>query len=122
MLSIDCFSEENYKYFISGNEGQEIYAIDDGIVIDRGYDSENGSFIVLNYQKLKMNITYCNLSSFTYFFENQVKLGDKIGKIGMSGYTNKIGCNVIISLHDDFLYPIFEDNDIFRKTETKTEK
>jgi len=101
-----AFAEENnlsQSFYFKGVKGQEIYAIEDGKVIDCGYDAEKGTFIKIDYPKIKLSIVYCNLSSFTYLPKNEVKKEDKIGKIGMSGNIWDYGSNVIITLHEDFL-------------------
>lgn len=104
---VKVWSEENIKtnqFYFAGKENQEIYAIDDGIVIDNGYDIEKGTYIEIDYKYLKMTVLYCNLSSFTYFDKNEVPKGSKIGRIGRSGYTLDFGSHIIISLHEDFLF------------------
>ncbi len=101
------FAENNIlkqSFYLNGNKGQEIYAIEDGKVISSGYDLDKGTYIEIDYPKIKLTIIYCNLSSFTYFSKNIVRKDDVIGKIGMSGNIWDYGCNLIITLYEDFLY------------------
>lgn len=91
-------------FYISGNEDDIIFSIDDGIV-DIGYDLIKGIYIIADYKSLGIKVTYCNLGNL-YVKRNQiVKKGDKLAKIGMTGYTDKPGCSIIIELNEEeFLF------------------
>ena len=91
-------------YYILGNEGDIIYSISDGIV-DVGFDSIKGNYISVDYKSLGIKVTYCNLENM-YVRRNQtIKKGDKLAKIGMTGYTDRIGCSIIIEINQDkFLF------------------
>ena len=91
-------------FYISGNEGDVIFSIDEGIV-DVGFDLIKGNFIIADYKSLGIKVTYCNLGSM-YVKRNQiVKRGDKLATIGMTGYTDKPGCSIIIEIKDEkFLF------------------
>ena len=106
--SPDTFIPKEQKtindYYILGNEDDVIYSIGDGIV-DIGFDSNKGNYIIADYKSLGIKVTYCNLGNM-YVRRNQIiKKGDKLAKIGMTGYTDKIGCSIIIEIDQDtFLY------------------
>ena len=66
----------------------EIKAIDDGSVINYGYDGDCGLFIQVFYENLGIQIQYCNLKSFSYFENNKVKKNEKLGISGITGKTD----------------------------------
>ena len=50
-------------------------------------------------------MTYCNLKSMCVKKEKKKKKGDKLGTIGITGYTDKTGCSIIIEINkDNFLF------------------
>ena len=92
------------EYFIFGNEGDIIYSIGDGIVTV-GFDNIKGNYIIADYKSLGINVTYCNLKSMCVKKDQKIKKGDKLGTIGITGYTDKTGCSIIIEINkDNFLF------------------
>lgn len=75
-------------YYIPIEINAEIKAIDDGSVINYGYDKELGLFIQILYENLGIQIQYCNLKSFSYFENNKVKKNEKIAISGITGKTD----------------------------------
>ena len=75
-------------YYIPIEINTEIKAIDDGSVINYGYDKELGLFIQILYENLGIQIQYCNLKSFSYFENNKVKKNEKIAISGITGKTD----------------------------------
>lgn len=75
-------------YYIPIEINTEIKAIDDGSVINYGYDKELGLFIQILYENLGIQIQYCNLKSFSYFENNKVKKNEKLGISGITGKTD----------------------------------
>ena len=75
-------------YYIPIEINTEIKAIDDGSVINYGYDGDCGLFIQILYENLGIQIQYCNLKSFSYFENNKVKKNEKIAISGITGKTD----------------------------------
>ena len=75
-------------YYIPIETNAEIKAIDDGSVINYGYDKELGLFIQILYENLGIQIQYCNLKSFSYFENNKVNKNEKIAISGITGKTD----------------------------------
>lgn len=75
-------------YYIPIEINAEIKAIDDGSVINYGYDKELGLFIQIFYENLGIQIQYCNLKSFSYFENNKVNKNEKIAISGITGKTD----------------------------------
>lgn len=75
-------------YYIPIKINAEIKAIDDGSVINYGYDKELGLFIQILYENLGIQIQYCNLKSFSYFENNKVKKNETIAISGITGKTD----------------------------------
>ena len=75
-------------YYIPIEINAEIKAIDDGSVINYGYDKELGLFIQILYENLGIQIQYCNLKSFSYFENNKVNKNEKIAISGITGKTD----------------------------------
>ena len=75
-------------YYIPIEINTEIKAIDDGSVINYGYDKELGLFIQILYENLGIQIQYCNLKSFSYFENNKVNKNEKIAISGITGKTD----------------------------------
>ena len=48
--------------FIEANAGISIYSMEEGIVLQIGYNSTNGNYIKIQYSETKLTVTYCNLS------------------------------------------------------------
>ena len=92
------------EYFILGNEGDIIYSIGEGIVTI-GFDQIKGCYIIADYKSLGMKVTYCNLKNMSVRNNQKIKKGEKLGTIGMTGYTDKTGCSIIIEINkNSFLY------------------
>ena len=75
-------------YYMPIEINAEIKAIDDGSVINYGYDKELGLFIQILYENLGIQIQYCNLKSFSYFENNKVKKNETIAISGITGKTD----------------------------------
>ena len=75
-------------YYMPIEINAEIKAIDDGSVINYGYDKELGLFIQILYENLGIQIQYCNLKSFSYFENNKVNKNEKIAISGITGKTD----------------------------------
>lgn len=75
-------------YYMPIEINTEIKAIDDGSVINYGYDGDCGLFIQILYENLGIQIQYCNLKSFSYFENNKVKKNEKLGISGITGKTD----------------------------------
>ena len=75
-------------YYMPIETNTEIKAIDDGSVINYGYDGDCGLFIQVFYENLGIQIQYCNLKSFSYFENNKVKKNEKIAISGITGKTD----------------------------------
>ena len=92
------------EYFITGTEGDIIYSLGEGVV-DIGFDNIKGLYITADYNSLGIKVTYCNLGTISVSKKQKIKKGDKLGSIGMTGYTDKTGCSIIIEIDEDlFLF------------------
>ena len=92
------------EYFIPGNEGDIIYSLGESVV-DIGFDNIKGLYIIADYNSLGIKVTYCNLGTISVSKKQKIKKGDKLGSIGMTGYTDQTGCSIIIEINEDsFLF------------------
>lgn len=66
--------------------GTAIYAYTDGTVIDIGYDNYYGKYIMLSHGGGLVTI-YKHLSSYNVSFGDKVKVGQKIGGMGSTGFS-----------------------------------
>jgi len=96
-------SSNKNKYHYYFEEGTNIYAIKDGIVLLYGFDIEQGNFLEIQYPCLSMTIRYCHLKNFFYFKNNQVFEGNLIGRTGYTGAINEPELMLIVSIDDTFI-------------------
>lgn len=71
---------------IAAPTGTAIYAYTDGTVIDIGYDNYYGKYIMLSHGGGLVTI-YKHLSSYNVSFGDKVKVGQKIGGMGSTGFS-----------------------------------
>ena len=75
------FSEE---ISVKGKEGDDVFAVADGTVMETGFDSKDGNYIVLQVEK-GITVKYGHLKDIKVEAGQQVKAGKKIGKLGKTG-------------------------------------
>jgi len=103
------------EYIFPMEEGTEIYAVDDGILISRGYDLNDGVFIEIEYPKLGIIVKYCCLSRFKYFFNGKIGKTVKIGETGFSGTIDEPALKLKISINDSFFLKNNGGNDFINE-------
>lgn len=98
------------EYHFEIEEGNIIYAIQNGKVISYGFDVDRGNYIEINYPDLSMLVIYCHLASFNYFNNNVVNKGDRIGKSGYSGRIDEPELSLIVTIDESFINNKTEEN------------
>lgn len=88
------------KFFVEAPENTVIYSIEDGMVLDLGYDVELGMFVKIDYPSIGITVTYCNLKSAFLKRDEKVYKGNKIGKTGITGNIAKSGITQIIQVNE----------------------
>lgn len=84
---------------IPGQEGQAIYAMMDGTVVDRGYNDLAGNFIIIQSKEnpsFKTRYLHMNSPSILTLGKD-VKSGDVVGGIGDTGYS--FGAHLHLEFH-----------------------
>ena len=82
--------------------GTEIFAIDDGRLLESGYNTVDGCFIKIDYYNIGLIVKYCNLSKYNYFFEGEIQKQQRIGVTGETGSVIKPCLTIKIALNERF--------------------
>lgn len=93
-------SEKKLQKILSINmpEQTEILSLDEGKVLNIGYDVESGNFIEVEYDKLGMIIKYCNLNTMKVLKKQIVSKKQILGFSGITGAVAKPTMNVKASI------------------------
>ena len=91
----DRFSEH---INIAGEKGDKVYAVANGKVVETGFDGTIGNYIVLDLGDGK-NVKYGHLEKVSVTAGEEVRAGDKIGKLGQSGMAT--GPNLYFAVYED---------------------
>ena len=68
-------------------------------------DSIKGVFCKIDYYKLGLVVTYCNLGKTFVLKEEEIKSDEIIATVGMTGYTLNYGTTIIIEIKNNvFLF------------------
>lgn len=93
-------SEKKLQKILSINmpEQTEILSLDEGKVLNIGYDVESGNFIEVEYDKLGMIIKYCNLNTMKVLKKQIVSKKQILGFSGITGAVAEPTMNVKASI------------------------
>ncbi len=98
-----CFGMQSGGSFsdhinIPGEKGESVFAVEDGLVQETGFESDCGNYIILELQE-NVKVKYGHLEE-VYVSENQeVKKGEAIAAVGQSGIAT--GPNLLFALYVD---------------------
>ena len=90
---------------ITGNQGDSIYAVADGDIIDVGYDNVLGNYIVLATMTGE-EVTYGHLDGSKVPIGAQVKAGDIIGIMGKSGTATGTFLSISVMVNGEMADPM----------------
>lgn len=74
---------------IGGSYGSNIYASNNGVVVESGYTDYNGNYIIINHNN-GYYTTYGHLSKRLVQAGETVEMGQVIGKMGQTGYATGV--------------------------------
>lgn len=100
---------------IAGNEGDSIYAVTDGDIIDVGFDNTLGNYIVLATVTGE-EVTYGHLDGSKVPIGVQVKAGDMIGFMGKTGTATGTFLSISVKVNGEMVDPM-----LYLKTDTQKE-
>lgn len=95
--------EKYYNVYVECGMEEEIYALEDGKVLDEGYFSTANGYTVMVTGTDGKVVSYCNLSKVNAEKGDNIKAGQVIGFAGNSGMTSHIGTKYMISDFTDAL-------------------
>lgn len=102
-VRVVTFSPEKYhNVYVECGMGEEIYALEDGKVINADWSGGNGNCVMVINDKGNV-ISYCNLSNVNAEKGDIVTAGQVVGFAGNSGMASHIGAKYIISSFEDAL-------------------
>lgn len=78
--------EEKRGIEIAAQEGKSIYSVNDGKVVDVGYDNKNGNYIVVEYEN-NIKVLFGTCSEILKSVGDKVKTGEVIAKTGNTGHS-----------------------------------
>lgn len=90
---------------IAGVEGDEIYAVCDGTVIDVGFDSTYGNYVVLAVDN-NITITYGHLKEVNVSKDAIVSQNDIIGLMGKTGRATGVNLSFALSVDGEYINPL----------------
>ena len=103
---------------IAGNQGDSIYAVADGDIIDVGFDNTLGNYIVLA-TFMGEEVTYGHLDGSKVATGAQVKAGDIIGLMGKSGKATGTFLSLSVKVNGETVDPtLFLEMDAQNETIT----
>ncbi len=97
---------------IAGNQGDAVYAVADGDIIDVGFDNTLGNYIILSTANGE-EVTYGHLDGSKVPKGAQVKAGDMIGLMGKSGNATGPFLSISVKVNGEAVDPIPYFNNIF---------
>ncbi len=100
---------------IAGNEGDSIYAVADGDIIDVGFDNTLGNYIVLATLSGE-EVTYGHLDGSKVPIGAQVKAGDMIGFMGKTGTATGTFLSISVKVNGEVVDPM-----LYLKTDMQKE-
>ena len=97
------------KWIISvkGKEGDDVFAVADGTVMETGFDSKDGNYIVLQVEK-GITVKYGHLKDIKVEAGQQVKAGKKIGKLGKTGMATGPSLSFAVYVDGEAVNPLEE--------------
>lgn len=110
-MKISClFGKQNNGAFsdhinIAGIEGDEIFAVSDGAVVDAGFDATYGNYVVLALND-NINVTYGHLKSMNVSKGDTVAKNDVIGLMGKTGRATGPNLLFAVSVEGENINPL----------------
>lgn len=92
---------------IAGEQGDKVYTVADGTVVETGFDSTIGNYIVLNVEN-DTAVKYGHLEKVSVKEGDEVKVGEKIGKLGKSGMATGPNLYFAVYVEGESVNPLAE--------------
>ena len=81
---------------IAGNYRSNIYASNNGVVVEAGYNSTNGNYVIINHNN-GYYTSYCHMSSILVKKGDIVEMGQVVGYMGQTGYATGVHLHFSLS-------------------------
>lgn len=110
-MKVSCyFGKQNNEIIsdhinIAGVEGDEIYAVCDGTVIDVGFDSTYGNYVVIAVDD-NTTITYGHLKEVYISVNNRVAKKNVIGLMGKTGKATGVNLSFAVAVNGEYINPL----------------
>jgi len=102
LFSVYSFSAENeiqQELVIDLPKFTEVHSLDEGSVLNIGYNPELGNFIEVEYPKLEMKVKYCNLQTMRVLRGQTISKQEVFCLSGETGSVNEPCMNIKISIN-----------------------
>ena len=90
---------------IVGSEGEEIYAVSDGTIVDTGFESTCGNYVVIAVDE-QTTVKYGYLQSVAVSVGDRVCKKDVIGYMGKSGMATGVNLFLAVNVNGQYINPL----------------
>lgn len=90
---------------IVGSEGEEIYAVSDGTIVDTGFKSTCGNYVVIAVDE-QTTVKYGYLQSVAVSVGDRVCKKDVIGYMGKSGMATGVNLFLAVNVNGQYINPL----------------
>ncbi|MFC6334815.1 peptidoglycan DD-metalloendopeptidase family protein [Paenibacillus septentrionalis] len=90
---------------IAGSKGDSIFSAADGAIIEAGFESEYGNYVIVEHLH-NLRSVYMHLETITVKVGDEVAKGEKLGTMGSSGRSTGTHLHFQIMQHDHAVSPL----------------
>lgn len=90
---------------IAGSEGEEIYAVSDGAIVDTGFESTCGNYVVIAVDE-QTTVKYGYLQSVSVSAGDRVCKKDVIGYMGKTGMATGVNLFFAVKVNGQYINPL----------------
>ncbi len=93
---------------IAGNKGDSVFAVEDGTVVEIGFNAEDGNYIVLMLAD-DMKVKYGHLNDVLVSENQEVEKGEAVGTVGQTGMATGPNLSLTLFVNGEAVNPLKED-------------